>query len=352
MTFMRHKNGKKSTFGRILGILLWVFLGLLAAALLSAFFYGRYLLNKINYVDPEEQSYLSSEEVSEYMASTEPEDINPELETLADEDLDWGETTEPAPVPEETINILLIGQDSRSTTGRSLSDVMILVTVDKNAKTITLTSILRDLYVQIPEYGNSKLNHTYGWGGFDLLNKTLENNFGIQVEGNLEVNFYRFAQLIDLLGGVDVELRGDEAAWINRSVGYNGLCAGMQHLNGQQALSYSRIRSLDGDADFSRTARQRKVLTSLFNKFRTSDAETLMRLMEEAMPMLTTDMSQLELVTLAAEVLPILPECTLVSQRIPADGEYYGAIIHGMSVLVADMDAARELVAKTMYPES
>jgi LCP family protein required for cell wall assembly len=206
--------------------------------------------------------------------------------------------------------------------------------------------------VQIPEYGNSKLNHTYGWGGFDLLNKTLENNFGIRVEGNLEVNFYRFAQLIDLLGGVDIELRADEAAWINSSVGYNGVGAGMQHLNGQQALAYSRIRSLDSDADFSRTARQRKVLTSLFNKFRQSDVETLMNLMEEALPMLTTDMSQLKLVSLAAEVLPILPECTLVSQRIPADGAYYCATAQGMSVIMADMDAARELIAKTMYPES
>jgi LCP family protein required for cell wall assembly len=346
---MKHK---KSIGRRIFGILAGTVLGLLAAIVLCVFFYGRHLLNQINYVDKEDQAYLSSEEVSAYMETTVPEDIDPALETLVDEELDWGEPMEPFVLQENTINILLIGQDSRSTTGRSLSDVMILVTVDKSAKTITLTSIMRDLYVQIPEYGNSKLNHTYGWGGFDLLNKTLENNFGIRVEGNLEVNFYRFAQLIDLLGGVDIELRADEAAWINSAVGYNGVGAGMQHLNGQQALAYSRIRSLDSDADFSRTARQRKVLTSLFNKFRQSDVETLMNLMEEALPMLTTDMSQLKLVSLAAEVLPILPECTLVSQRIPADGAYYCATAQGMSVIMADMDAARELIAKTMYPES
>ena len=207
---------------------------------------------------------------------------------------------------------------------------------------------MRDLYVQIPGYYNNRLNYTYGWGGFDLLDRTLENNFGVRVDGNLEVNFYRFAQLIDILGGVDLELRNDEAAWINRDTGYEGLVGGLQHLNGEQALGYSRIRSLDGDADFSRTARQRKVLTALFNKFRQSDVETLMNLMEAAMPMLSTDMTQAELLKLAAEVLPILPDCTLVSQRIPADGAYYGANINGSHVLVADMDKARALLAETM----
>ena len=348
---MENDKKKRISGGRILRGFLCGLLVLILAVVLGLTFYAKYLLNKINYVDKEEESYLSSEEVEQFMESTEPEEINPQYETLADEDLDWGEDTTPIEDTEETINILLIGQDSRSSTGRSLADVMILVTVNKNTKTITMTSIMRDLYVQIPGYENSKLNHTYGWGGFDLLNRTLEENFGIQVEGNLEVNFQRFAQLIDLLGGVDIELRSDEAAWINDAVGYNGLGAGMQHLDGQQALAYSRIRNLDNDADFSRTARQRKVLTSLFNKFRQSDVETLMKLMEEALPMLTTDMTQTELLALAAEVLPILPECTLVSQRIPADGAYVCATIKGMSVIKADMDAARKLLAETMETE-
>lgn len=348
---MAYRKNRHGAGGRILLWILGTVLALILAAVLAVSFYAKYLLDQINYVEKEEESYLSSEEIQEFLESTEPEDINPEQETLVDEELDWGENTEPIPVPEETINILLIGQDSRSTTGRSLSDVMILVTVNKETKTITMTSILRDLYVQIPGYGNSKLNHTYGWGGFDLLNRTLEANLGVQVDGNLEVNFRRFAQLIDLLGGVDLELRSDEAARINQNVGYEGLGAGMQHLNGQQALEYSRIRSLDRDADFSRTARQRKVLTALFHKFRNADVETLMNLMEEAMPMLTTDMTQTELLTLAAELLPILPECTLVSQRVPADGAYVCGTVNGMSVIKADMDAARQLLKETMDPE-
>ena len=270
------KDKKKRTGKRILITVLLTLLALILAAVLAAAMYTRHLLNQINYVDKETQTYLSSEEVVQFLETTEPEDINPAYETVADEELDWGE---PVTVPEEkpkTINILLIGQDSRSRTGRSLSDAMILVTINKQTKTITLTSLMRDLYVQIPGYYNNRLNYTYGWGGFDLLDRTLENNFGVRVDGNLEVNFYRFAQLIDILGGVDLELRNDEAAWINRDTGYEGLVGGLQHLNGEQALGYSRIRSLDGDADFSRTARQRKVLTALFNKFRQSDVETLM----------------------------------------------------------------------------
>lgn len=343
---------KKRTSGKkILLITVGVILVIVLAAVLGVSFYAKHLLDRINYVDPETQSYISSEELEQFWEEEETEAPDPEEETLLDEDLDWGENTTQIGENDNMINILLIGQDSRSSTGRARADAMILVTVNKEARTITMTSFLRDLYVQIPGYSNSKLNHTYSWGGFELLNQTLEDNFGIHVDGNLEVNFERFAQLIDLLGGVNIELRADEAANINSGVGYGGLSAGMQHLDGQQALAYSRIRSLDLDSDFSRTGRQRKVLTALFQQFKNADLATLMSLLEEALPMLTTDMKQTEILGYAAEVLPILSECTLISQRIPADGDYVCARIGGMSVVKADMDAARQLLEDTLGTE-
>lgn len=341
---MRHKRGHSA--GRIVLAVICVVLAIVLAAVLGTAFYMKHLLNQINYVDKETQSYLSSEEVEQFLATEEVEYQDPTTQTLRDEDLDWGKNNTQIGKTEQIINILLIGQDSRSSTGRARSDTMILMTINKDAKTITLTSFLRDLYVQIPGYSNSKLNHTYAWGGFDLLNTTLENNFGIHVDGNLEVNFERFSQLIDLLGGVDIELTGAEAAVINNSVGYEGVGKGMQHLNGEQALVYARIRKLD--SDFNRTGRQRAVLTALFQKFRTADVATMMDLLEEALPMLTTDMTQTELLGYAVELLPTLSEYTLVSQRVPADGEYSFATINGMSVVKADMDAARKLLEDTL----
>ncbi len=343
----KKKKSKSSPVYKALAALC-TFLGLVLAVLIVISTYAKGLLNKINYVDPGQEATMSSQEASAYLETleTDPDATGP---VMQDEELDWGDDpTTQLGKSDNVVNILLVGQDARPGEGRSRSDVMILCTFNKQTKTLTMTSFLRDLYVQIPGYSNSKLNHTYVWGGMDLLNQTLEYNFGIHVDGNLEVNFEGFAGLIDLLGGVDMELRNDEANYINGKLGYYSLTGGMQHLSGEQALWYARIRALDADADFSRTNRQRKLLTALFEQFKNSDVSTLMALMEEAMPLITTNMSQSELLSYAAELAPLLADTTLVSQRIPADGTYTLPTVNGMSVIKADMNAARELLEDTL----
>jgi len=160
------------------------------------------------------------------------------------------------------------------------------------------------------------------------------------------VDFSQFSQLIDILGGVEIELRKDEAALLNKELGCD-LSAGKQLLNGQQALSYSRIRKLDADGDFSRTDRQRKVMTALVDGYRSAGIPTLMKLLKQILPMLSTDMSESRLLLLALEVFPMLPDLTMSSQSIPAPGTYADKTIDGMAVLVADMDAARKLLQET-----
>ena len=345
---MKNKKTAKSSGKRIALIALCSVLAIILAALLGVTIYAKNLLGKINYVDKENESTMSTEEVSQYLETLETETRDETMETINDDEIDWGENDTKIGESENIVNILLIGQDARAGWGRSRSDVMILATFNKEAKTLTLTSFLRDLYVQIPGYGNSKLTHTYVWGGMDLLNTTLENNFGVIVDGNVEVDFERFAQLIDLLGGVDMELRQDEAYYINNRVVGSTLSAGYQHLNGDQALIYARIRALDADADFSRTNRQRKVLTSLIEKFKTADLSTILSLLEEAMPMLTTDLTQSEIVSYVTELFPLLADCTVVSQRIPADNAYTLGYAGEMAVVKADMDAARKLLEDTL----
>ena len=195
------------------------------------------------------------------------------------------------------------------------------------------------------------MNAAYAFGGMPLLNQTLEQNFGVQVEGNVEVNFTRFAQVIDALGGVDLELREDEANVINMGTGRNALGKGMMHLDGEQALCYSRIRYLDADADFSRTNRQRKVLNALIEKFRNAELTDLLGMLQELLPMIATDMSNTEIIKLATELFSMLKDCTIISQRLPADGAYTLNTIRGMSCVVADMDAARELLAQVIGEE-
>lgn len=330
-------------------VVLCIVLGLVLTGLIAGTFYANYLLNLMNRPEQNVQETLSQEQIENILKE---ETVAPDETTapvVNQEDVDWGEQEGSViEVSDNVVNILLIGQDARPGEGRSRSDSMILVTFNKEKKTITMTSFLRDIYVKIPGYADNKLNTPYVFGGMDLLNATLEQNFGVQVDGNVEVDFSRFPEVIDLLGGVDMELRQDEAGFINYASGRYELGSGMQHLDGEQALFYSRIRHLDRDADFSRTNRQRKVISALIEKFRNTKLTTLLGLLDDLLPMITTDMSNKEILDLAKDLFPMLADCTIVSQRVPADDKYYLATINQMSCVVADMDAARELLADTI----
>lgn len=229
--------------------------------------------------------------------------------------------TEPAQIieSENTINILLIGQDRRGTSGRSLSDAMILCTFNRETKTLTMTSFLRDTYVQIPGCGNNKLNVAYPVGGMDLLDSTLELNFGVTIDGNVEVDFSQFARIVDMLGGVDIELTPDEVDNLYHDYGFV-LQSGVNHLNGEEALGYARIRRLG--MDFGRTNRQRVVLMKLLEKFREVPASQALDTISEILSTVTTDMTDQQILSYAMELLPVLQDVQIVSQSIPVDGSY------------------------------
>lgn len=241
------------------------------------------------------------------------------------------------------VNILLIGNDGREGEAGARSDSMILCTFDRRAKTLVMTSFLRDLYVPIPGYGSNRLNAAYAFGGRELLKKTLEENFDIRIDGSVEVDFSHFAQIVDMLGGVTLELRQDEADTVNQETG-SSLSAGTQTLNGDQALAYSRIRRLDADGDFSRTARQRKVLSAFLNAYREASLGDMLSTAARVLPMLDTDLNSVEIIQYTTRLLPILSGGTVTSQHIPTADGYYDQTIDGMSVLIADMEKARRML--------
>jgi len=245
------------------------------------------------------------------------------------------------------VNILLIGQDRREGEDRSRSDSMILCTFNKKARTLTMTSFLRDLYVDIPGYHANRINAAYAAGGMPLLTETLAQNFGLHIDGSVEVDFAQFSEIIDLLGGVEIELRQDEADVINYETG-SDLGAGPQVLTGYQALTYARIRKLDADGDFSRTSRQRKVLGALMRAYKGSGLTTTLTLLNKVLPMVTTDMSNMEILMYAVELFPILSNAQIISQHVPAEGTYTDQNIDGMSVLVADKAAVRKMLEQTL----
>ena len=247
----------------------------------------------------------------------------------------------------DILSILLIGQDAREEGEAARSDCMILCSFHRKTKQVTMTSFLRDLYVQIPGHGGNRINAAYALGGSTLLRQTLTENFHIPIDGCIEVDFSQFSQIIDLLGGVPITLRADEARIISRETG-TALSEGEQTLNGEQALAYARIRKLDADGDLSRTNRQRKVIRSLLDTCKNTSVTKFLPTLRKLLPLIQTDMRSGQLLLCALEVLPYLSEAGIVSQSVPAEGTYRDETIDGMAVLVTDMEKAAHALQESL----
>ena len=245
------------------------------------------------------------------------------------------------------INILLVGHDRQDEKTPARADTMILCSFHPESKSIVFTSFLRDLYIRIPDIGENRLNAAYAIGGTALLKQTLCENLNLHIDGSIDVDFSQFADIIDILGGVTLELRQDEADIINRTV-IGTLSEGIQYLNGQQALAYSRIRNLDADGDFSRTDRQRKLLTSLLSSYQEAGFLKILSAIADTLPLISTDLSSKEVLQLAAKLFPLLDDPSVISQRIPADGTYSYSTIRGMEVLTVDLKEAQKSLAEIL----
>lgn len=273
-----------------------------------------------------------------------------EIESVADQ-----------PLKEQGItNVLLIGNDSRTQEGDGRSDAMLLLSINNKSKKIYLTSLLRDMYVEIPGHKANRLNAAYAFGGAELLIETLKLNLGIEVNRYVQVNFQAFANLIDAVGGVDLELTNDEVRYVNGYlVEYNILenrpegtdyidatASGMLHLNGPQALAYCRNRYLG--TDFGRTERQRKVLTAAIRQAPMELVTSPDKLMEGIFPNLTTNLTKEECMGLSLEA-PKVITYEIVSSSIPIEGSYSNATVRKMSVLQVDFEANKAYLQETIF---
>jgi cell envelope-related function transcriptional attenuator common domain len=256
-------------------------------------------------------------------------------------DVVWGNKTNTATKEKDIINILMVGEEAINDGIRGRTDSIMIATVDSKTNKLKLTSIMRDLYVQIPGYSDNKINAAYHNGGMPLLMDTLKKNFNLEVDGYVLVNFDSFESVIDELGGVEVTLSDTEARYLNRTNYISNpsnrrVHAGTQTLNGNQALGYARVRYVpNGDQanDFGRTSRQRKVLNAIFEKYKSKSALELVTMLPKLFSMVTTDITKSEFTDYIYQVVKINAS-KLDTFRIPIDGAFKTTRIRGMSVLL------------------
>ncbi len=254
-------------------------------------------------------------------------------------------------------NILLLGVDDYQKNDIGRSDSMMLVSVDSRHHKLKLTSFMRDMYVAIPGHSSNRINVAYsdGGGGSEgakLLVKTIEANFGTDIDRYVIVSNSAFNKIIDKLGGVSITLTDGEAKLVNQYSGdprYN-LKAGTFVLSGAQAHYYSRIRAI-GD-DFERTERQRKVFSSIVDKFKASNLGTINSTLFDVLPLVTTNMTKNEILSMATNALTYL-NYPVSQNRIPNDNAYQSTRVSlggtPADVLVPDLEKNSKSVADFIY---
>ena len=348
---MEKDNARKpGGWQRTLLIVLCVFLALVLVVLILGSVYLNKWMGSINRTGAEDNYTMSQEDAQKLEQQQIDEDgTDPDARVIDENDVIWdADPVQIVGAEDDIVNILLIGQDRRPGEGRARSDSMILCTFNKSLGTLTMTSFMRDMYVQIPGYQDTRINASYALGGMELLDEVLALNFGVHVDANIEVDFTGFQQVVDLLGGVDVYLTSAEAGYLNKN-GWS-LSEGSNHLTGEQALAYSRIRYLD--SDFNRTNRQRNVLSSLIEAYKGLSLDRMLSLLDSILQLVTTDMTDAEITGYVTQLFPMLADCKVNTQRIPIDDGYESASIRGMSVLVPDLEKNRQFLIETLTKDA
>ncbi|MPQ45177.1 LCP family protein [Clostridium tarantellae] len=245
----------------------------------------------------------------------------------------------------EIKNIALLGIDSTNgNAGRS--DSIMILTIDNNKNQLRVSSIMRDSYVNIDGHGQDKLNHAYAFGGAQLSLKTINKTYDLNVSDFVSVNFSNLPKIIDQLGGIKLNITKDELKYINQYINYLNKDnktnvahiteSGIQHVNGTQALAYSRIRYTAG-GDYERTHRHRIVLTALFNKFKSTSPTEYPKLLNELLPMVKTNLTPNQILGLASDVVK-MGNVNLEQDRFPLDSQSEGKIINGIWYLIFDKE--------------
>lgn len=259
----------------------------------------------------------------------------------------------------EWVNILLLGGDSRSTKGYARTDCMMIVSFNREESLMKLTSIMRDTWVKMPGMNKSnKINAANVFGGPELSVQTVNEYFGTDIEDYVLINMNDLVDIIDIIGGIDIEIESREVSQVNKNArdsmsfirGYEGASqisgSGMQHLNGLLATAYARNRYSDND--YYRVMRQQKVILAIAQKLQDMDVDELMSKVDAIREHINTSMDDDELKDIATAGMVV--EIADVEQfRIPADGTFQSGMFNGIWMIRPDFEENAELLHDFIY---
>jgi LCP family protein required for cell wall assembly len=215
--------------------------------------------------------------------------------------------------------------------GGSNTDAMLIGSVNKKEGKLKLTSLLRDSYVEIPGYKANKLNSAYAKGGVELLIETIEKNYKIHIDGYASVDFKAFENMVDLLGGVEIELGKEEAKYLNRTnyiskKANRNVVTGVNKLNGNQVMGYVRVRKVKtlggANYDYGRVVRQQRALGAMFDSLMSSrNILKIIPISTQALSYVTTDLNQRQIEDMMEAVVEN-KMTTIETFRVPVDGAF------------------------------
>lgn len=256
-------------------------------------------------------------------------------------------------------NIMLFGTDASEMDSTGRSDSMMILTVDPIHNKIKVTSLMRDCYVPIDGFGEDKLNHAYAFGGPELALKTINENFGLNIAEFATVDFSTLPKVIDLIGGVEIDVTPEEFNDINAVIEMDNrdfkkwtpllVSPGVQTLTGDQALCYSRNRSSAG-GDFARTERQRKVISALFTKALETPFSSYPSILNKTLPLVTTNMTSSDILSLAKNILSIT-NGEIEQSRFPLDEYAEGGFIDDLWYLLYDREITKQQMQDYIFDD-
>ena len=261
-------------------------------------------------------------------------------------------------------NILLIGVDNDYAPGMDElgnADGLMIASINPKTHQVVLTSLMRDIRVQVPDSYKTKLTLSYHYGGTQQLIDTIEYNFGVPIGNYVLVNYISVVNIVDAVGGLTMDVTADELYWMDDKI--KSVCelvgasyednmlstdqAGELELNGIQTAAFLRIRYA-GNNDFERTEHARRVVLGLKDKAAAMSLTELDSFANTVLPYITTDLTQTDIISLLLR-FPAMIKYDMLSDRIPIEGSYWLTNDDNGSFVDIDYDANKQHLQSSIY---